>query len=113
MLNWISLTNIDDLQLIKEKSFQKPQVLFKHSTRCGTSSLVLSRLERAKEVPDADFYFLDLIRYRSISDKIAHLFNVYHESPQVILIKNGECHYEESHLGIDMFEISDQIASLN
>lgn len=113
MLNWISLTNIDDLPLIKEKSFQKPQVLFKHSTRCGTSSLVLNRLERSKEVPEADFYLLDLIRYRDISDKIAHLFNVYHESPQVILIKNGECQYEESHLGIDMFEISDQITSLN
>ncbi|CAN5717576.1 bacillithiol system redox-active protein YtxJ [soil metagenome] len=113
MLNWISLTSVDELQVIKEKSFQKPQILFKHSTRCGTSVLVLNRLERSKEIPDADFYFLDLIRYRDISNAIAHLFNVYHESPQVILIKNGECHYEESHLGIDMFEISDQITSLN
>lgn len=113
MLNWISLTNTDELQFIKEKSFQKPQVLFKHSTRCGTSSLVLNRLQRAAEVPDADFYFLDLIRHRDVSDKIAHLFNVYHESPQVLLIKNGECLYEESHLGIDMYELSDQIAALN
>ena len=113
MLNWISLTEIDELIRIKEKSFQKPQVLFKHSTRCGTSSLVLNRLERAKEIPEADFYFLDLIRYRDVSDKIADLFNVYHESPQVLLIKNGKCHYEESHLGIDMFELNDQVTSLN
>ena len=74
---------------------------------------MLNRLERSKEIPEADFHFLDLIRHRDISDKIAHLFNVYHESPQVLLIKNGECHYEGSHLGIDMFELSDQIASLN
>jgi bacillithiol system protein YtxJ len=113
MLTWISLNNVDDLGVIREKSFQKPQVLFKHSSRCGTSSLALNRLERATEIPDADFYLLDLIRYRNVSDTIASLFNVHHESPQVLLIKNGECHYEESHLGIDMYEISDQIASLN
>ena len=113
MLKWISLTEINELELIAERSFQKPQILFKHSTRCGTSSLVLNRLERASDIPDADFYMLDLIRYRDVSNKIAELFNVYHESPQVLLIKNGECHYEESHLGIDMFELGDQIASLN
>ena len=113
MLKWISLTEIDELQRIAEKSFQKPQILFKHSTRCGTSSLVLNRLERASDIPDADFYMLDLIRYRNVSNKIAELFDVYHESPQVLLIKNGECYYEESHLGIDMFELGDQVASLN
>lgn len=113
MLNWISLTEIDELIHIKERSFQRPQILFKHSTRCGTSSLVLNRLDRAKEIPEADFYFLDLIRYRNISDAIADLFNVYHESPQVLVIKDGKCHYEESHLGIDMYELSDQVASLN
>jgi bacillithiol system protein YtxJ len=113
MLKWISLTNIDALEVVKEKSFQKPQVLFKHSTRCSTSSLVKNRLERSAALPDVDFYFLDLIRHRDVSDKIAELFNVYHESPQVLLIKNGKCHYEESHLGIDMYELSDQIAGLN
>jgi len=113
MLNWISLTEIDEIERIKERSFQKPQVLFKHSTRCGTSSLVLNRLERASDIPNADFYMLDLIRYRDVSNKIAELFNVYHESPQVLLPKNGECHYEESHLGIDMYELKDQVASLN
>jgi bacillithiol system protein YtxJ len=113
MLKWISLTEIAELERIAERSFQKPQILFKHSTRCGTSSLVLNRLERASDIPDADFYMLDLIVTAMFPNKIAELFNVYHESPQVLLIKNGECHYEESHLGIDMFELGDQIASLN
>ena len=113
MLKWISLTEIAELERIAERSFQKPQILFKHSTRCGTSSLVLNRLERSSDIPDADFYMLDLIRYRDVSNKIAELFNVYHESPQILIIKNGECHYEESHLGIDMYELSDQVAMLN
>lgn len=113
MLNWILLTEVDEVLRIKERSFQKPQIVFKHSTRCGTSSLVLNRLQRAAEIPDADFYMLDLIRHRDVSDKIADLFNVYHESPQLLLIKNGECQYEESHLGIDMFDLNEQLNSLN
>lgn len=109
MLKWISLTGIDELTLIKEKSFHKPQVIYKHSTRCGTSSLVLNRLEKASRVPEADFYYLDVIRNRNVSNEIAQLFNVYHESPQVLLIKNGECKFEESHTGISMDELTEQI----
>ncbi|MBG9376746.1 bacillithiol system redox-active protein YtxJ [Panacibacter sp. DH6] len=113
MLNWITLNNIDELESIKEKSFQKPQVLFKHSTRCGTSSVVKSRFERATAIPDADFYYIDLIRYRDLSDKIATDFKVYHESPQVLIIKDGQCRYNESHFGIDMEEITEQVTTLN
>lgn len=113
MLTWNTLTHVDELEIIKEKSFKKPQVLFKHSTRCLTSSLVKKRLERSSEVPDADFYYLNLIRYRDVSNKISDIFNIYHESPQVLLIKDGKCFYNESHFGIDMHELSDKIAALN
>jgi bacillithiol system protein YtxJ len=58
-----------------------------------------------------DFYFLDLIQHRNISNKIAQEFSVFHESPQVLLIKNGECVYDESHSGISMDEIADQVLS--
>ena len=71
-----------------------------------------SRLER-NELPDStDFYFLDLLKFRSLSDKIAEDFSVNHESPQVLLIKNTTCVYEESHNGIQMAEIAEQV-SLN
>jgi bacillithiol system protein YtxJ len=107
-MNWIPLTEEKQLDELTEKSRTSPQVIFKHSTRCGTSSMVLSRLERA-EAPQIDFYFLDLIRYRNISDHIAERFHVYHESPQVLLIKNGECVYDESHIGIRMDELAAQL----
>ena len=107
------LTSVDELESIKEKSFNKPQVVFKHSTRCGTSSLVLSRMERAANLPDADFHFLDLIRYRNVSNIIATTLNVYHESPQVLVIKNGVCAYNESHLGITMDELKDHVLAGN
>jgi len=68
-----------------------------------------SRLERNEQPETSDFYFLDLVKYRSLSDQIAEDFSVSHESPQVLLIRNTECVYEESHSGIQMDEIAEQI----
>lgn len=101
-MNWITLNNISQLDEIRENSNQRPQIIFKHSTRCSISSMVLKRLER-EGVPDSmDFYFLDLIKYRDISNRVSEMFNVSHESPQVLLIKKAECVYDESHYAISM-----------
>ncbi len=110
-MNWIDLHDIQQLAVIKELSITRPQVIFKHSTRCSVSSMAKSRLERDEQPTTADFYFLDLIRYRPISDQIAEDFAVHHESPQILLIRNMECVYEESHSGIQMDEIVEQLAS--
>jgi bacillithiol system protein YtxJ len=109
-MNWIELISSSQLDLIKEKSVERPQVIFKHSTRCAVSGMAKSRLERSSDFPKADFYFLDLIQHRHISDKIADDFSVYHESPQVLVIRNGECIYDESHSGINMDDIAAQAA---
>src|SRR5215469_1869043 len=99
-MNWIALQTEAQLNDIKEKSTRRPQVIFKHSTRCSTSALVKGRLERAQKPEAIDFYYLDLLNHRPISNKIADTFSVDHESPQVLLIRDGECVYDESHLGI-------------
>ncbi|MBL7718084.1 MAG: bacillithiol system redox-active protein YtxJ [Flavipsychrobacter sp.] len=104
-MNWIPLTDEQQLETIKEESKTQPVVIFKHSTRCSISSMAKSRLEREQEPEQVKFYYLDLIAYRSLSNKIAEDFQVHHESPQVLLIKNGECTYEESHNGISMEDI--------
>jgi bacillithiol system protein YtxJ len=109
-MNWIDLNNASQLADIKELSKARPQVIFKHSTRCSISTMAKSRLERNEQPETGDFYFLDLLRYRSLSNQIAEDFAVPHESPQVLLIKNTECVYEESHSGIQMDEIMEQIA---
>jgi bacillithiol system protein YtxJ len=108
-MNWIDLTSELQLNGIQELSKTRPQVIFKHSTRCSLSSMAKSRLERYDQPDATDFYLLDLIRFRSLSDKIADNFDVHHESPQVLLIKNMSCVYEESHNGIQMDEITEQI----
>ncbi|MDB5191059.1 MAG: pyridoxamine 5-phosphate oxidase [Segetibacter sp.] len=108
-MNWIELDSEKQLQEIKEKSKQKPQVIFKHSTRCSISSMAKSRLDRSEDIKDADVYYLDLIAHRTLSNAVAQVFNVYHESPQVLVIKNGECVYDESHMGININEIKDNL----
>ena len=112
-MNWIEITEERQLQDIKEQSAQQPIVIFKHSTRCVTSAMVKNRLEREVPAPGTLFYFLDLIRHRSISNKIAADFHVYHESPQILIIKDGECIYDDSHIGINMQDIAEQSGTGN
>ena len=111
MMNWIELTELNSLEDIKTKSFQRVQVIFKHSTSCSISSVAKNRLEKGIYPSDIDFYYLDLIKYRSISNAVADLFQVHHESPQVIVVRNGECIYDESHYGINIDEILEQSIS--
>ena len=101
-MNWIPLQQEAQVDEIRERSAGRPQLIFKHSTRCSTSALVKHRLERVGQPEDIDFYYLDLIRFRPISNKVSATFLVGHESPQVLLIVRGECIYDESHLGISM-----------
>ena len=98
-MNWIPLTDSTQLDEIIKKSYDKPIAIFKHSTRCSVSSMSKRMLERdwnigADEVP---VYFLDLLSYRAISAEIAHRFSVTHQSPQLILIKDGKAVYHASH----------------
>lgn len=104
-MHWIHLTDEEQLKQIISKSQIKPQVIFKHSTRCSISSVALQRLQKVSQPSDIDFYFVDLLSFRSLSNKIAHVFNVPHESPQVLVIRDGQCVYDESHMGISMNDI--------
>ena len=107
-MNWISLTEPSQLDLLVDRSKTKPQVIFKHSTRCSISSTAKNRLESARSSEAVDFYYLDLISFRDISNKIAEKFEVPHASPQVLVIRDGACIFDESHLGIRMDDILEQ-----
>lgn len=101
-INWIPLTNLTQLEDIQTLSNVKPVVIFKHSTRCSISRMALKQFEREYDLEETvDAFFLDLIEHRDVSNEIANRFNVYHESPQLILIKNGKAVYDVSHSDID------------
>ncbi len=104
-MHWIHLSDEEQLKQIITRSHTRAQVIFKHSTRCSISAVALQRLQKSEQPSEVDFYFLDLLAHRSISNKIAEVFKVHHESPQILLIKDGECIFAESHLGISMQDI--------
>lgn len=97
---WQKIESQEDLNTAIEKSVEKPVVIFKHSTRCIISKTVLRNFENEVEnsdAPEVDFYYLDLLNYRDISNSIAEKLNVTHQSPQLILLKNKEAIYNTSH----------------
>lgn len=101
-INWERLTEASQLEQIIEESKERPVMIYKHSTRCGISGMALDRLERSWDESGETIkpYYLDLLAYRSVSDLVAETFKVYHQSPQVILIKDGQAVYDDSHMGI-------------
>lgn len=111
-MNWIPLTELSQLEFIRQDSLKKPVVIFKHSTRCSISDMAKNRLERESPPADITFYYLDLIAYRPISSAIAAQFDVFHESPQVLIIHNQVCMYDQSHNGITMNELKEQLSLL-
>ncbi|CAD0008217.1 MULTISPECIES: bacillithiol system redox-active protein YtxJ [Flavobacterium] len=109
-VNWTELTDILQLQEVEAISNEKPVVIFKHSTRCSISRMALKQFEREYDLENVvNAYFLDLIAHRDISNEIADKFNVYHESPQLILIKNGKAVYNVSHSDIDATALKNKI----
>jgi bacillithiol system protein YtxJ len=103
-MNWISLETADQLNAIKQQ--EGYSLIFKHSTRCSISMMAKRRFELDWDnLPEnISLYFLDLIKYRDLSSQVAQLFQVHHESPQLLLIKDGECILDQSHSGISVDE---------
>ncbi|MNV38223.1 hypothetical protein D3C71_1297690 [compost metagenome] len=102
---WVNLTSSEQLHELFDSSVEKPVLLFKHSTRCSISSMALNRFETKMDPEKAICVYLDLLAYRSLSDEIAELTKVQHQSPQAILINNREVIYSATHSEIDASEI--------
>lgn len=106
---WLNLTNEDQLQELDEKSFHQSVIIFKHSTSCSISQIIKYRFE--KHWPsNSSIYLLDIFSFRTISNKIEEMYQVRHESPQILVIKNGKCIFDESHLDIDTEEVNSYLS---
>lgn len=109
---WHTLTDAQQLDDILEESREKPIVIFKHSTRCGISRMVLGNFEREYDLgkdKEVKLYFLDLLASRNVSNEVASRFNVRHESPQMIILKDGKVVHHASHHSIDMKDVKKTI----
>jgi len=112
-MDYIDLKEESQLEELTAQSKELPNgvLIFKHSTRCAISKMALSRFGRGWDVEQDKLpvYFLDLIRYRDVSNKVSEHFGVQHESPQILLIRDGKCVYTTSHNAISPSDIQEHI----
>ncbi|WP_298553311.1 bacillithiol system redox-active protein YtxJ [uncultured Algibacter sp.] len=108
LLPWITLSDLKQLDAIAKKSKTKTQVVFKHSTRCGISRMVMNQFVDAYDLTenDLDLYYLDLLNYRDVSNEVGFKFQVMHQSPQILVIKNGVVVAHASHGAINEVDLS-------
>lgn len=107
-LNWVPLVSVEEINTIKEISKNQPVLIFKHSTRCGISRMVMKQFESLfnEENKPLKVYYLDLLKFREVSSKLSEVFKVVHQSPQLLIVKNGISVYDESHHEITKVNLS-------
>jgi len=107
-VGWKQLTDLGQLNEISIASTENPVLIFKHSTRCGVSRMVLRQFENDFDLQEKITpYFLDLLEHRDISNEIAVRFGVMHQSPQLIVIKDGKAVYNTSHSDIEAAKLDE------
>lgn len=109
MMTWKNITSVEDVDTILENSQQKVQLIFKHSTTCPISSMAKMRLEGDWDLDNVETHYLDLLAYRPVSNYIAESMGVHHESPQIIVLRDGEVILDASHLDITVAEVKEAI----
>ena len=110
LLPWIALTSKEQLDEIVEKSNERPQLIFKHSTTCGISRMVLNMFTRSYTLGEsADLYYLDLHAHRDVSNAVASHFGVVHQSPHLLVLKDGGVNFHTSHGAITDIDLKDYI----
>ena len=110
-LSWTPLISVEEINTIKEISKNQSILIFKHSKRCGISRMIIKQFESLfnEENKQLKVYYLDLLNFREVSSKLSEVFQVIHQSPQLLVIKNGISVYNESHYEIIKVNLSKYI----
>ncbi|NND14727.1 MAG: bacillithiol system redox-active protein YtxJ [Eudoraea sp.] len=108
-LDWVQLTTEEQLSILDDASALHPQLIYKHSTQCGISSVILRNFSSKEGHPESgiNYFVLDLLRYRNLSNAIAEKYGVTHQSPQILIIKDGLIVAHASHSGILEMDINE------
>ena len=111
---WTILTEENQIAEIIALSNSIPVYIFKHSTTCGISAQAKENVEISFKNTDKPFlfYYLDLLKYRSVSNEVASKLNVHHQSPQLILVHDGQVAFTTSHHKIKATILTDSLSLL-
>ncbi len=110
-MNWINIKNTEQITAIATQSKTTPCLIFKHSMTCNMSAMAKFRLEEDWNFNENELipYFVDILQFKKVSNEISDYFQEYHQSPQILIIKDGYCIYEESHLDISVEDIQENL----
>ena len=110
---WTSLTGLAHLDNILNNA-TKPLLLFKHSTRCIISKTALKYFEsNHQNFKEVDFYLLDLLNHRDVSNAIAEKTAVIHQSPQIILMDQGKVIFSLNHSDIANVDLREELLKIS
>ena len=114
-LPWTPLVSIEQIRDIVKDSSERPQIIFKHSTTCGTSRMALNRFKAQYNIHEgqSNLYFLDLKSYREVSNEVSNTFNIVHESPQLLIVKEGKVVAHASHWEIAELDLDKTVSQLS
>ncbi|MBZ9650818.1 bacillithiol system redox-active protein YtxJ [Psychroflexus montanilacus] len=104
---WRTLEDISQLDAVEKLSEEKLVVIFKHSVTCGISNMVWHQFQNEIDFTNdhIEMLYLDLLAHRDVSNEITRRFQVLHQSPQILVIKNGEVLHHASHSAIRLSNI--------
>jgi len=103
LAEWREITSIEEWDKVMSDSASRQVIVLKHSTRCPVSASALEEYEAYladKPNPDTDYYLVKVIESRPVSNKIAEDLGVVHQSPQMILVKDGKAVWNTSHWSV-------------
>ncbi len=105
MIHWHELTSSEQIDAITEASRARDQLIFKHSTRCSISAMALEKFESVPPKPNLDYHKLLVVEDRPVSLEVAQRYDIIHQSPQILQIRDGECIMHTSHWEIEMARV--------
>lgn len=106
-MRWTPLTEVQQIGTWISRSYKTPIAFFKHSTRCSISAMAKNRLESKWAMDEEKVIpvYIDVLSNRSVSEQLAKQLDVIHQSPQIILVKDGAVAFHTSHGNIDVASI--------
>ena len=95
-----NINTIDEYK--KQITLNNIYLVFKHSNKCEVSKVVYKRLQDAldNKTLNISIFMLVVQDSRELSDFIEKETKIKHETPQIILFKDGKVIYTESHYKI-------------
>ena len=112
-MDWHLLTASSTLEEAISLSYTQPVLLFKHSYRCSISAVVFSRMQREWKAPPTQIaaYLVDVVKERNLAREIADRLGIRHESPQALILRNGNCTYQSSHMAVTVGDLMKAVES--